>query len=77
MRVYLSHPLQFQLFGLVSNLQLPHPQLQLLLLRLLPQSGLPPLLLGLPVRRWPIVTQPVQAGLNGWTRTQISIKSAP
>lgn len=71
--VYLSHSLQFQLFGLVSDLQLPHPQLQILLLCLLPQSGLPALLLGLLVRRWPAVTQPVQAGLDGWTRTQTAI----
>lgn len=71
--VYLSHSLQFQLFGLVSDLQLPHPQLQVLLLCLQPQSGLPALLLGLLVRRWPAVTQPVQAGLDGWTKTQTSI----
>lgn len=64
-----SHVLQLMLFGFIGRLQLPHPQLQLLLLGLLLQSQLPSLLSGLAVRRRSALTQQTHTVLDGWKKT--------
>lgn len=66
---HLPHVLQLELFGLVSRLQLLHPQLQLLLVGLQLQTMIPALLSGLAVRSRPVLTQQVHAGLDGCRET--------
>lgn len=63
---YLPHVLQFALLGLICHLQLPHPQLQLLLLGLLLQPQLSALLSSFAVWCRSALTQQSHGGLNSW-----------
>ena len=63
---YLPHGLQLPLFALVGGLEVPHPLLQLLLLRLLLLTELPAPEAGLAVRGGQPQPQQLDTRLDGW-----------